>query len=104
MLRHSRKKEMMNQRLLATGALALMAGLLPALPAPAGVVVQFVEPQRYTDASSHGYGSDSSTLQVLEGHFRRLGERCLKPGEQLDIQVLDVDLAGQPEWWRRSTS
>ncbi|HXE37541.1 MAG TPA: DUF3016 domain-containing protein [Azonexus sp.] len=94
----------MNQRLFATSALALITGLLPALPAQAGVAVQFVEPQRYSDASSHGYGSDNTTLRALEGHFRTLGERCLKPGEQLDIRVLDVDLAGQPEWWHRATS
>lgn len=94
----------MSKRLIATSALSLMTGLLPALPAAAGVAVEFVEPQRYTDAASHGYGSERDTLRALEGHFRTLGERCLKPGEQLDIRVLNVDLAGQREWWQRSTA
>lgn len=94
----------MNKRLFATTALSLTMGLVPSLPTQADVLVQFVEPQRYSDASSHGYGSDSTTLNALEGHFRMLGERCLKPGEQLEIRVLNVDLAGQQEWWQRSAT
>lgn len=73
-----------------------MAIFLPALPASAQVRVDFVEPQRYTDADNR-FGSGPS-LRATLAEIRRLieqnGTRVLKLGETLSIEVLDIDLAG----------
>jgi hypothetical protein len=79
------------------------AALLAALaygPATARVTVQFVEPQHYIDAG--GYGVDQErNLRTLERHFTALGERCLPQDQNLELRILDVDLAGREEWWHR---
>ena len=70
-------------------------------PAGAEVTVQFIEPQRYTDAGRHGYGYGlDRTLESIETHLHALGKRCLAPDQSLEIRVHDIDLAGQHEWWR----
>ena len=62
------------------------------------VDLHFVEPALYTDA-----GSDTSerarTQRVLGEHLRRLGNR-LPDGQRLELDVLDVDLAGRLEPFR----
>ncbi|RXZ44566.1 DUF3016 domain-containing protein [Crenobacter cavernae] len=80
--------------------LGLFAVLAPA--AHSEVTVVFVEPQHYTDGGEGGYRYDRSTLNTLERHLKTLGGRCLKEGETLVLRVLDVDLAGRYEWWRRA--
>lgn len=70
-------------------------------PVHSEVMVQFVEPQLYTDANPQGYGADDATLLALEAKFQTLAGRCLRAGESLEIRVLNVDLAGQQEWWQR---
>lgn len=80
-------------------------GLLVTLAsARAAVTVEFVAPQHYRDASSTGYAADSAILGALAQHFEALGEGCLRAGESLEIRVLDLDLAGQQEWWHRASS
>ncbi|MGE0626472.1 MAG: DUF3016 domain-containing protein [Hyphomicrobiaceae bacterium] len=75
-------------------AMPVMA-LLPS-PVAAAVKVTYITPARFSDAGSHGVTMD---------HFRRvfaqLGDRYLKRGQALDIKVLDIDLAGEFEPWRR---
>lgn len=80
--------------------LGLLMVLAPALAARAEVTVQFVDPQRYTDAGEGGYGAERSALRALERHLKTLGGRCLQQGETLELRILDVDLAGRYEWWR----
>jgi hypothetical protein len=85
------------------GALAvLIAGWSG--PAAAEVAVTFVAPERYTDASLYG-GYDVSArelaLHEIREDFEVLGKRWLTPGQTLSIRVLDVDLAGRFEPWRR---
>ena len=64
-----------------------------------------VEPERYADARLNGsYGTDERVLQIIEQHLQRLAGRCLGLGDALHIRVLDIDLAGQEEWWNRSGS
>lgn len=59
----------------------------------AGTVnVSFVQPERFTDAD-RGWQRDRN-LESLSKHLQALGRRELADGETLDIQVLDVDLAG----------
>jgi DUF3016 family protein len=85
----------MSIRSLAAG-LGLLLSLSPVPPAAAEVTVHFVAPEHYTDAGN--YGRD--TERTLERHFTNLGGRCLAEGEKLELQVLDVDLAGRREWRR----
>lgn len=76
--------------------------LLPAGNTSAGEAhVRFVNPQDYTDASMDGvYRADQRVLGMVERHLQGLAGRCLPAGQTLDIQVFDIDLAGQYEWWR----
>lgn len=73
--------------------------LLGAGPASAEVVVNFVAPERYTDAENRS--ASGLTLRVTLGEMRRLftelGNRVLKPGQSLTIDVLDIDLAGMDQ-------
>jgi len=74
-------------------------------PAFAGtVIVSFVHPENYTDASLEGrYGptADQWTLDQIGHYLEGLGGR-LGPQQQLALHVLNVDLAGKIEWWRRN--
>ncbi len=88
------------------GAAALLAALAAPLPACAQVTVRFVAPERYTDAENR-FGSGPPlrvTLAEMRRLFENLGGRVLAPGQSLDIDVLDIDLAGfdQPGPTRRS--
>jgi hypothetical protein len=78
---------------------AAMIGGAPPLaagPAAAEVQVRYAAPERFTDAENR-FGSGQPlriTLAELTRIFRDLGAARLRPGERLDITVLDVDLAG----------
>ena len=39
------------------------------------------------------------TLRTIREQLVRLGERYLAPSQTLEIEVLDIDLAGELEWW-----
>lgn len=64
--------------------------------------VSFMEPENFTDARLNrpSGGADRLVLSTMQRHLQQLGERCLPAGETLDIRILDIDLAGQVEWWR----
>ena len=65
----------------------------------AGVQVQFDKPDNYTDVPF----SPRDREQVLAGladHFTWLG-KSLRPGQELKIEVTDVDLAGREDPARR---
>lgn len=76
-------------RLIAT--LCLLA--IPAV-ATAAVTVTTTDPQRFTDASDRAHDVDR-VVNELKQHLASLGERYL-PGKDVRIEVLDVDLAGDP--------
>jgi DUF3016 family protein len=78
--------------------LGLILFLAPMAQAVAEVTVDFVDPAHYTDPGNNRYDAEHD-LQVLQGHLVKLGDRCLAEGERLELQVLNVDLAGRPEWW-----
>lgn len=90
----------MRTHLFAAG-FGLLLGLAPSLPAAAGVTVEFVEPERYTDLGNYGYDHERN-LRTLAHHLKTQGERCLQQGQTLELQVFNVDLAGHYEWWHRS--
>lgn len=73
----------------AVAATALLAGL-----AQAGTVeVNFVQPERYTDA---GHGTDAEAARkTLDQHLQALGLAGLPVEQRLKIDILDIDLAGE---------
>lgn len=78
-----------------TLAAATTLALAAAMPAHAAgtVEVRFVDPANYSDI---GFASADRErhLQTLEGHFQRLAGQ-LPDGQTLQVDVLDVDLAGE---------
>jgi len=84
-------------------AFCLLAALV-AGPAHAAVEVKFVDPEHFTDTGAQ-YDSKTAKarLDELARFLVELGTRYLRPDQNLAIEVLDVDLAGQVEWWHRNT-
>ena len=76
------------RHLAAAGLLALAAGT-----ASAGVTVNYIEPDRFSDVPFASWERDE-TLKELTEHFARLGAQ-LPPGQDLRIDVKDIDLAGR---------
>lgn len=61
--------------------------------------VRFIDPQRFMDA---GHGSAlANTQQVLAEHFKQLANTVLPATQSLDVEVIDIDLAGELQPWRR---
>lgn len=67
--------------------LALSAGA-----AAAGATVTFVQPQRFSDIPFSNADRER-VLADLSGHFNKLAAK-LPTGQQLTVEVLDIDLAG----------
>lgn len=64
----------------------------------AEVKVNFVAPQRYYDADLYGGYTGrryERATKEMEKIFQGLAQRYLAPGDQLTIDVLDIDLAGE---------
>lgn len=78
---------------LGTGLLAL-AGVASA----ATVSVTFVQPEKFTDAGrSRGIATERDLAELredLQQHLQRLADRKLAAGDTLQVEVLDIDLAG----------
>lgn len=74
--------------LLACGLLAGAASV-----AQAAVTVQFINPERYEDVALSPRDRDD-ILREFERHFVKLGQR-LPPGQDFNVEVLDIDLAGR---------
>jgi hypothetical protein len=89
--------------MLALKSLFIATGLAAAaaLPAQAAgtVEVSFTTPEKYVDAGHSGYEREG-TLRALKAHFEQLASR-LPDGQVLQIEVLDVDLAGELKPTRR---
>ena len=71
--------------------LALAASVVQAAGA---VSVKFVEPDKFADARDTRHDA-SDNLRVLAGHIGSAAGRYLADGDRLDVEVLDVDLAGE---------
>jgi hypothetical protein len=82
----------------------VLVAMLLSTAAEAAVKVTFIAPERYRDSDLRSASSRASILGELRQHLQRLGERYLKPGQTLTIDVLDVDLAGDYEPWRSTLS
>jgi hypothetical protein len=80
----------MLHRLALASALVFAAGA-----AGAAVTVTYVAPEKYADVSRDSTARDSM-MNDLTDHFTWLGT-ALPPGQDLRIEVLDIDLAGREE-------
>lgn len=81
---------------LAAGALALAAALALPGAARAATTVTFLNPETYQDGNlSWGPVDQRLTFQGLERIIQRLARERLPPGYEIDIVVLDLDLAGK---------
>lgn len=76
------------RQLAVSGLLVLAAGA-----ASADVTVNYVEPERFSDVPFTTWEREA-TLKELTRHFAKLGAQ-LPPGQNLRVDVLDVDLAGR---------
>ena len=80
-----------------SASLLIVAGAASA----ATVSVTFVHPDRFTDAGhSRGRPTErdlAELQQEMQQHLQRLADRKLAASDTLDVEVLDVDLAGDFE-------
>lgn len=67
--------------------------LLSAGSALAGVTVNYIEPDKFSDMPFEPWERDD-VLKGLTEHFQKLGKQ-LPPDQNLTVEVLDVDLAGR---------
>lgn len=76
--------------------------VIVALSGPeARIAVVFVQPQHFTDVKySKAEQHSVALLGELQKFMRETGERYVPAGMQLEIQVTDIDLAGDFEPWR----
>lgn len=86
-------------------AMALCAATLSVHAAPDDVlIVSFIHPERFTDARiARLEGPDTNYIEfqrLLTVHIAGLAARRLKPGEQLEIQVLDADISSPGLYFR----
>lgn len=74
--------------------LALIAALAAAAAASAGTVeVKFIDPDKFTDARDDAHRRED-VLKTLEERLKQLGAKKLPASQTLQVEVLDVDLAG----------
>ncbi|MCZ0733893.1 DUF3016 domain-containing protein [Phreatobacter sp. AB_2022a] len=76
---------------------AVLALLLAPVVAKAGVVVQFVGPDRFADQDFRRPVRREALMRELELHLKALGERYLPPQQTLTLEITDLDLAGRYE-------
>lgn len=84
-------KTVLTKVLLASALAGPMA--LPALAATAAASVSYVEPERFTDVPFTPWERER-VLKQLTAHFDKLAA-SLPAGQELKVDVLDLDLAGQ---------
>lgn len=87
---------------LAAAACGLAADR-PAARADSRITVRFVDPESFTDVRDTYMSASSSyrdsVLEELRGFLVDKAEAALRPGLQLEINVTNVDLAGEFEPW-----
>lgn len=78
-----------------TFTLVSLTGLLTAAAAAsAGTVeVKFINPDKFTDARDDALRRED-VMKTLEARLKQLGEKKLPASQTLQVDVLDVDLAG----------
>lgn len=72
------------------------------LETKAEVNVRFVHPENFRDEAFRGdwYAlSPKDIMNELDQEFQQLGRRYLPPGRTLDVEILDIQLAGYVDSW-----
>ncbi|MEE1924422.1 DUF3016 domain-containing protein [Pseudomonas sp. 148P] len=68
------------------------------------VEVNFIQPEKFRDASLRGdgyqRGADEQVMKQLRSYLETLGSRYLRDGQTLSIDIRDIDLAGRYEPWQ----
>ena len=82
--------------------LIALAALAAGAQAAGTVQVQFVQPEKFADVRDQAFSRERN-LEALKQHLERAGARYLADGQTLKIDVLDVDLAGEPKPGARAT-
>jgi Protein of unknown function (DUF3016) len=77
------------------GSLILLAGV-GAAQAAGTVQVSFVQPEKFADVRDSALRSEDH-LANLKRHLEEIGARYTADGQTLKVEVLDVDLAGEPK-------
>lgn len=75
--------------------LLLLSACLWTSPAGATVTVSFTNPEGYADIGQYR-DKPNTEMKAIEAYLKQLGERYLPPNQLLKIEVLDVQLAGNP--------
>ncbi|WP_426700974.1 DUF3016 domain-containing protein [Rhodanobacter sp. Col0626] len=90
-------------RLLCIACLALASIVARAATPPDNVTVRYNDPRHFTEARRsvgvHRADADAY-LKPLKAYIAQRAARVLAPGQRLDIEVTDVDRAGEYEPWR----
>ena len=93
----------MRTALVCAVLMALSTNSMAQGTAPAQVEVRYDHPEKFRDASldSAGYerGADDYVMKTLTQYLQKLGQRYLQSGQQLVIDIHDIDLAGRFEPW-----
>ncbi|OOG37526.1 DUF3016 domain-containing protein [Rhodanobacter sp. C05] len=90
-------------RLLCVACLAFASVMASAAAPPDNVNVHYKDPQHFTEAKRdvgvHMIDPDAY-LKPFQAYIAQRASRILAPGQRLDIEVTDVDRAGEYEPWR----
>ena len=95
-------KSSLLSRLLCAVCVALASVVAQAATPPDNVDVRYKDPQNFTEVmrSSGPHLIDTTAyLKPLKDYIARRASRILAPGQRLDIEVTDVDRAGEYEPW-----
>lgn len=79
-----------------------LAAVCVATAAHADVTVKFTQPENYADMPFSQDGKDR-VMKDLTRHFDKLGAK-LPAGQELKVEVLDIDLAGRLEMTTRAST
>ena len=78
-------------------AVPALLALAPLLAAASPVEVEFVQPEKFSDAGRPFGAERERNLELLRLHLVAEGARRLAPGDTLRVSITDVDLAGSFE-------
>ncbi len=96
-------KSFLLTRLLCIACLAFASVIAQAATPPDNVNVHYKDPQNFTEAKRsfgmHLVDADDY-LKPLKAYIAERASRVLAPGQRMDIEVTDVDRAGEYEPWR----
>ncbi|VVO42970.1 DUF3016 domain-containing protein [Pseudomonas fluorescens] len=88
--------------------LVMMGSMTQPFAATTSVEVNFKNPESFRDASLNTTGdetgADDYVMKELRSSLEQLGKRYLQPGQVLQIEVSDIDLAGRFEPWHVNAS